>query len=106
MREPVGELVELTNEAFISRDDYIGSSKMPDIQTSLRWNIARAAFYVNRFSALPRAERLFRGAKPGTFVERRLFGHNFVCDVSRSGPQKLIYLLGERFVAEAIVIRG
>jgi FkbM family methyltransferase len=60
---------------------------------------------VNRFSALPRAERLFRCATAGTFVERRLFGHKFVCDVSRSTRQKLIYLLGERYIAEAIVIR-
>jgi tRNA G37 N-methylase Trm5 len=28
-----------------------------------------------------------------------------VCDVSRGGPQKLIHLLGERFITEAILIR-
>ena len=78
---------------------------MPDVKRSLRWKIAQAAFYINRFSALPRAERLFRGVEPGTFVERRLFGYKFVCDVSRNGPQKLIYLLGERFIAESILIR-
>ena len=73
---------------------------------SLRWRLAQVAFYVNRFSALARAERLFDGVGPGTFVERRLFGHRFVCDIGRSGPQKLLYLLGERYVAEADLIRS
>ena len=63
-------------------------------------------FYVNRFSALPRAEQIFRDVERGTLLERRLFGHRFVCDVSRAGPQKLLYLLGERYVSEANLVRS
>lgn len=72
----------------------------------LRWKLAQAAFYLNRFSALPRAQRLFRDAPPGTYLERSLFGYKFVGDVSRDSPQKLLYLIGERFVDEAALVRG
>ena len=61
---------------------------------------------MNRFSALPRAEQIFRDVKRGTLLERRLFGHRFVCDVSRAGPQKLLYLIGERYVSEANLVRS
>ena len=54
---------------------------------------------------LPRAEKIFRDVKRGTLLERRLFGHRFVCDVSRAGPQKLLYLIGERYVSEANLVR-
>ena len=39
-------------------------------------------------------------------LERRLFGHRFVCDVSRGGPQKLLYLIGERYVSEANLVKS
>jgi FkbM family methyltransferase len=42
----------------------------------------------------------------GTLLERSLFGHRFVCDVSREGPQKLLYLLGERCVSESHLVRS
>jgi hypothetical protein len=61
---------------------------------------------VNRFSTLPRAQRLFHDIEPGTLLERGLFGHRFVCDVSRTGPQKLLYLIAERYVPEASLVRS
>lgn len=76
------------------------------LRPSLRWKLAQAAFYINRFSSLPRAQRLFRDAQPGTYLERSLFGYKFVGDVSRDSPQKLLYLIGERFVDEAAIVQG
>jgi FkbM family methyltransferase len=69
----------------------------------LKWKLAQMGFYLNRFSALPRAQRLFRDVEQGTKLERRLFGHRFVVDVSRDG---LLYLVGERCVAEADLVRS
>jgi FkbM family methyltransferase len=72
----------------------------------LKWKLATIGFHLNRFSAFPRAQRLFRDVERGTLLERGLFGHRFVCDVSRAGPQKLLYLIGERYVSEANLIRS
>src|SRR5262245_45015353 len=72
----------------------------------LKWKLATIGFHLNRFSALPRAQRLFRDIEPGTLLERGLFGHRFVCDVSRTGPQNLLYLIGERYVSEAGLVRS
>ena len=79
---------------------------MHKMSPQLRWKLAKFSFHANRFSALPRAERFFRDAECGTLLERNLFGHRFVCDVSRVGPQKLLYLIGERYVPEAKLIRS
>jgi FkbM family methyltransferase len=79
---------------------------MSDLSSQLKWNFAKAGFYFNRFSVLPRAERLFRDVPAGTILERKLFGHRYMCDVSRRGPQKLIYLVGERFISEASLVRS
>jgi FkbM family methyltransferase len=72
--------------------------------SQFKWEIARLSFYINRFSSLPRAERLFRDVAPGTRLRRTLFGHEFVADVSRAAPQKLLFLIGERYVIEAELI--
>jgi hypothetical protein len=71
---------------------------MRELSSRLKWKLATISFHLNRFSALPRAERLFRDVERSTLLERRLFGHRFVCDVSRAGPQKLLYLIGEKCV--------
>ena len=49
---------------------------------------------------------IFRDVERRTLLERRLFGHRFVCDVSRAGPQKLLYLIGERYVSEARLVKS
>lgn len=72
----------------------------------LGWWLARISFWLNRFRTLPRADRVFLNAKPGTLVERRLFGFSFLCDVSRGGPPRLLYLEGERYVSEAEIVLG
>jgi FkbM family methyltransferase len=77
-----------------------------NLWSRLKWKLATIGFYLNRISALPRAQRLFRDVERGTLLERNLFGHRFVCDVSRAGPQKLLYLIGERHVSEANLVRS
>jgi len=79
---------------------------MRELSSRLKWKFATIGFRLNRFSALPRAERLFRDVERGTLLERRLFGHRFVCDVSRAGPQKLLYLIGENCVSEGHLVRS
>jgi FkbM family methyltransferase len=79
---------------------------MSKLSSRLKWKLATIGFHLNRFSALPRVQRLFRDIEPGTLLERDLFGHRFVCDVSRAGPQKLLYLIGERYISEARLIRS
>ena len=65
---------------------------------------ARLSFFVNRFGTLGRADRLFAGAPEGLMLKRTLFGSKMACDVSRDGPQRLIYLEGERTIAEADLV--
>jgi FkbM family methyltransferase len=79
---------------------------MRKLSSRLNWRLATIGFQLNRFSALPRAQHLFRDVEPGTLLERELFGHRFVCDVSRAGPQKLLYLIGERYVSEANLVKS
>jgi hypothetical protein len=76
------------------------------LSSRLKWKLATIGFHLNRFSALARAQRLFRDVERGTLLERGLFGHRFVCDVSRAGPQKLLYLIGERYVSEASLVKS
>jgi FkbM family methyltransferase len=70
----------------------------------IRWRLAVVSFYLNRFGALQRAERLFNNIQPGTLMERRLFGLWYICDVSR-WPQQAIFLEGERYIPEARLIQ-
>jgi FkbM family methyltransferase len=77
----------------------------PVLRSSLKWKLAQAAHFANRFRALPRANRLFNDLTEQAFAERTVFGHRFICDLSRVGPQKLIYLVGERYVEEARLVK-
>jgi FkbM family methyltransferase len=42
----------------------------------------------------------------GFLLERPLFGYRFSCDVSRNGPQRLLYLEGECCIIESRLLRG
>lgn len=59
-----------------------------------------------RFHTLRLSERLFGHAAAPLVLRRRLFGHLLQVDVSRSDVQRLLYLEGERFVAESRLVRG
>jgi FkbM family methyltransferase len=67
---------------------------------------ARIAFRLWPFRALPRSTALFRGLPRGTILSRKLFGYRFSGDVTRNGPQRLLYLLGESFISEAALVRS
>jgi FkbM family methyltransferase len=59
-----------------------------------------------RFRSLAWAERVFQGAPSPTILKRRLFGFDVFLDVSRSNVQRLLFLEGERFVAERSLVRS
>jgi hypothetical protein len=72
----------------------------------VKYKLAQLSFWFNRFKTLPRATRLFKNAKPETLLWRKLFGYNFFCDVSRNGPQSLLFLEGERHLPEARLVQS
>jgi FkbM family methyltransferase len=67
---------------------------------------ARIAFRLWPFRALPRSSALFRRLPPGTILSRKLFGYRFSGDVTHDNPQRLLYLLGESFISEAVLVRS
>jgi FkbM family methyltransferase len=66
---------------------------------------ARLRAFVFRFRTLRLAERLFAGVSPPLILERPFFGLRLAVDVSRSSAQRLLYLEGERFMAERFLLR-
>lgn len=70
----------------------------------LRW--ARCRAWLWRFHTLAYADRLFAGVPGPALLERPLFGHRLQVDVARANPQRLLYLEGERFVAERGLVRS
>jgi FkbM family methyltransferase len=72
----------------------------------LRLRLARARAFLWRFQTLALAHRLFDGAPGPRILRRRLFGRELAVDVARGNPQRLLFLDGERFVAErGLVLR-
>jgi hypothetical protein len=47
---------------------------------TIKWWLVAVRFYLYRLRVLSRAQRLFNDKKPGTLMERRLFGLTYVCD--------------------------
>jgi hypothetical protein len=73
----------------------------------IKLTVARAVFQIYPFRALPRSKTLFYDWPPGKMLRRRLFGFDYFCDVSRDGPQGLLYLLGERYnISEAQLVKS
>lgn len=64
----------------------------------VRWGCLRA--FVWRFGTLPYSQRLFGGLHGPLVLARRFRGFALHVDVSRSSLQRLLFLEGERFVAE------
>ena len=62
--------------------------------------LARLRADIWRFKTHPFAERLFAGVPAPLVLTRTIFGHTLPVDVSRSSAHRLLYLEGERFVAE------
>jgi FkbM family methyltransferase len=71
---------------------------------SLDIRLARLAASIYRFSGLRIAKRAFARVPEGTVLSRRFFQHNLYVDVSRTDTHRLLYLEGERFVTERVLI--
>jgi FkbM family methyltransferase len=74
--------------------------------SAIKLAVARAVFQIYPFRALPRSKTLFHDWPPGKMLRRRLFGFDYFCDVSRDGPQGLLYLLGEHNISEAQLVKS
>jgi FkbM family methyltransferase len=72
----------------------------------LRLRLARLRALVWRFHTLPLAHRLFAARGGPQILRRRLFGFELAVDVSRGNPQRLLFLEGERFLAERGLIQS
>ncbi|MEP7011508.1 MAG: FkbM family methyltransferase, partial [Acidobacteriota bacterium] len=64
----------------------------------LRWARLRSAVW--RLRTLPYSEALFAGTSAGTRLARPFAGGALVVDVGRSSTERLIWLEGERMIAE------
>jgi FkbM family methyltransferase len=73
--------------------------------TSGLFRLGRLRAFLWRFHTLPLADRLFAGLPAPCVLERPLFGLCLRVDVARGNPQRLLYLEGERFMAERTVVR-
>ncbi|HET9210250.1 MAG TPA: FkbM family methyltransferase [Thermoanaerobaculia bacterium] len=70
-----------------------------------RLHLGRLRAFLWRFHTLPLADRLFAGLEAPCVLERSLFGLRLRVDVARSNPQRLLYLEGERFMPERMIVR-
>lgn len=68
------------------------------IPLRLRWGQLRSFCY--RFRLLPYSERLFAGVDGLSVVSRPFAGRRLWVDVARSSTERLLFLAGERLVAE------
>jgi FkbM family methyltransferase len=82
------------------------SMSRPPVVSSARYRSARAWTSLWRFGTLPFARRLFANAPAPTVLQRPMFGFTFLVDVSRTDTHRLLYLDGQRFVAERNLIRS
>lgn len=66
------------------------------------WHLRQAQMraFLWRFQGLTLARHLFDGIHGPCVLRRRLFGFEHAVDVARGNPQRLLFLEGERFIAE------
>jgi FkbM family methyltransferase len=101
--EPSSRRIDRSSGEFDRKAAGTGTSRRMNLRM-LKWRLAQITFWLNRFRSLPRAKFLFGDVEPGTILDRSLFGYRFFCDVSRDGPQRMLFLEGERHIAEARLI--
>ena len=87
----------------ISRTDR-GMEKTIDM-LSLRYRLGRVRAFLWRFHTLPFAARVFADAPRPCILSRSFCGFTLLVDVSRTNTHRLLYLDGERFVAERYLLR-
>lgn len=73
--------------------------------SALRVSRARLRSFLWRFRTLRWAEQFFANVAGSLILERRFYGFRLTLDVSRSSVQRLLYLEGERFIAERQILR-
>lgn len=71
----------------------------------LSFRLARLAASLWRFRTLPLAVRLLARLPSPTVVSRPFFGFELLLDISRTNTHRLLYLDGERFLAERRLVR-
>ncbi len=69
------------------------------------FNTARFFTGVYRFNTLRISSLLLQNISERCLINRRLFGRNLEVDISRGNPQRLLYLLGERFIEERHIVK-
>jgi FkbM family methyltransferase len=82
-----------------------GSHVSAPYRGSISLRLARLRAGLWRFHTLRLADRLFATAPRPSIFERDFFGYRLLVDVSRSNAQRLLYLDGERFIAERFLLR-
>ncbi|HXU29407.1 MAG TPA: FkbM family methyltransferase, partial [Thermoanaerobaculia bacterium] len=70
------------------------------VPSSFRLRLARLRAAVWRLRTFPFAEALFAGVPPGTRLTRPFAGGTLILDVGRSSTERLLWLEGERVIAE------
>lgn len=68
--------------------------------------ISKASAWIWRFRTLAFAEGVFRRYTSPHILKRPFFGYTLHLDVSRSSAQRQLYLVGERFMSEAALIKS
>ena len=71
----------------------------------MKLRVARAFAFLFRFSGLRVADWLARGLGSPSWTSRRMFGGWQPLELSRCGPERMIFLEGERFVDERFLLR-
>lgn len=82
-------------------DDHLDAPAAPPLWARL----ARIRAFVWRFHTLPFAERRFAAVTSPCILGRPFAGRTLQVDVSRTNTHRLLYLDGERFVAERFLLR-
>lgn len=76
-----------------------------EIEPSIvRYYAARFFCYFVRFGALRIARWTFKNGSTGTVLRRKFCGNTIILPVRKSNVQKLLWLQGERYVREAVLL--
>jgi FkbM family methyltransferase len=78
---------------------------IPEQSIPLRARLGQLRAYLFRFRTLDLADRLFASAPHPSVLGRPFCGYRLLMDVSRSNAQRLLFLEGERFLAERFLLQ-
>lgn len=75
-----------------------------EVARKWRWKAARYLYSAFRVRSLALSRWAFRYAENGETAKRTLFGSTVVLDVARSDAQRLLYVMGPRFLEERSLV--